>query len=108
MSDKTNKEEQQEEKVISVGDLVRLSDDSELAVGVGLVLEERDDNRDVAEALMEQRPDFFLEEIPEFLLYKPVYLVLWHGEAITPTGTPVWMFKSELELVKKQEKEQYE
>lgn len=103
MSNEENKEDLHEEKVISVGDLVRLADDDDMAVGIGLILEERDDNRDVAEALIEQRPDFFLEEIPEFLLYKPVYLVLWHGDAITPTGTPVWMFKSEIELIEKQE-----
>lgn len=95
-----NRKEELEEK-ISVGDLVRLIDDDEISVGVGLVLEIKDDNRDAIEDALEMRPDFFLEEIPEYLLYNPVYLVLWHGAAITPTGTPVWMFRTELEIIKK-------
>ena len=88
---------------ISVGDLVRLVDDEEVSVGVGLVLEIREDNKEVLESALELRSDFFLEEIPEYLLYNPVYLVLWHGAAITPTGTPVWMFRTELELIKNKE-----
>ena len=63
---------------IQVGDLVRLADDEDLAVGIGLVLEEREDSRDAIDDMTNRHPDFFLEEIPEFLLYKPVYLVLWH------------------------------
>ena len=90
------------DKIISVGDLVRLVDDDEIQAGLGLVLEEKQDNRELAEEFSEQHPDFFLEEIPEFLLFKPVYLVLWHGEAISPTSTPVWMFKTELVAIKKE------
>ena len=40
-----------------------------------------------------------LEEIPEFLLYKPIYLVLWQGENISPNDRPVWMFRTEIETV---------
>ena len=71
-----------EQEQISVGDLVRLVDDEDISVGVGLVLEVKADNQDAIESALELRPDFFLEEIPEYLLYNPVYLVLWHGAAI--------------------------
>ena len=37
---------------ISVGDLVRLVDDEEVSVGVGLVLEIREDNKEVLDALV--------------------------------------------------------
>jgi hypothetical protein len=94
--------EKHKDKIISVGDLVRLADDSEIQVGLGLVLEEKQDNREIVEDFSEQHSDFFLEEIPEFLLFKPVYLVLWHGEAISPISTPVWMFKTELVAIKKE------
>jgi len=85
---------------------VRLVDDEDVSVGVGLVLEVREDNSDLIEDAIELRPDFFLEEIPEYLLYNPVYLVLWHGAAIMPTGTPVWMFRTELEVIKKNKEQE--
>ena len=91
------------DKSIKVGDLVRLVDDEELDVGIGLILEERQDSRDAVEDMTNRSPDFFLEEIPEFLLYKPVYLVLWQGVSISPTNKPVWMFRTELEPIKKGE-----
>ena len=40
----------------------------------------------------------FIDEIEEFLLFKPIYLVLWQGEAIAPSESPVWMFSTELKL----------
>ena len=86
---------------IQVGDLVRLADDEDLAIGIGLVLEEREDSRDAIDDMTNRHPDFFLEEIPEFLLYKPVYLVLWQGITISPTSKPIWMFRTELSIIKK-------
>ena len=86
---------------IQVGDLVRLADDEDLAVGIGLVLEEREDSRDAIDDMTNRHPDFFLEEIPEFLLYKPVYLVLWQGITISPTSKPIWMFRTELSIIEK-------
>ena len=86
---------------IQVGDLVRLADDEDLAVGIGLILDERQDSKDAIEDMTNRHPDFFLEEIPEFLLYKPVYLVLWQGITISPTSKPIWMFRTELRLIKK-------
>ena len=88
---------------IKVGDLVRLKDDDTASVGVGLVLEEREDCSEIVEMIDDLRSDLsdaeIVEEIPEFLLFKPIYLVLWQGENISPTDKPVWMFKTELETV---------
>jgi hypothetical protein len=88
-------------KNIKVGDLVRLKDDSDTAVGVGLVLVEKDGSEltDIIKAQYETEPEF-IDEIEEFLLFKPIYLVLWQGEAIAPSESPVWMFSTELKLVK--------
>ena len=88
---------------IQVGDLVRLADDDDLAVGIGLILDERQDSKDAIEDMTNRHPDFFLEEIPEFLLYKPVYLVLWQGITISPTNKPIWMFRTELMLIEKED-----
>ena len=46
-------------------------------------------------------PMSIIDEIEEFLLFKPIYLVLWQGEAIAPSESPVWMFSTELKLVYK-------
>lgn len=92
---------------IKVGDLVRLKDDSGLNVGVGVVLEKRDDCSKIQDLVEDLRsngdvdPEIPLEEIPEYLLFKPIYLVLWQGDNISPTDRPVWMFKTELALVEK-------
>lgn len=95
---------------IKVGDLVRLKDDAGLSVGVGVVLEMRDDCAKLVELIDELREEDNsanlppLEEIPEFLLYKPIYLVLWQGDNISPNDRPVWMFRTEIEVVKKKRK----
>ena len=89
-------------KNIKVGDLVRLKDDNDTAVGIGLVLVEKDGSEltDIIKAQYETEPEF-IDEIEEFLLFKPIYLVLWQGEAIAPSESPVWMFSTELKLVYK-------
>jgi len=79
-------------KNIKVGDLVRLRDDDDKSVGIGLVLSEKNNLN------FTEEPEI-LEDIEEFLLYKPVYLVLWQGEAISPNDSPVWMFSTELSLI---------
>lgn len=83
---------------IKVGDLVRLRDDTGLNVGVGVVLEKREDCGEIIDMIDDLR-EIPLEEIPEFLLYKPIYLVLWQGENISPNDRPVWMFRTEIETV---------
>lgn len=90
---------------IKIGDLVCLKDDHDVTVGVGLVLDKKDDSGEIVEMIDNLRTGaervVDLEEIPEFLLFKPIYLVLWQGENISPTDKPVWMFSTELKLVKK-------
>jgi len=88
---------------IKVGDLVRLADDHELAVGVGVVLKTKKDcNKinDLLEGIEDDEDIPILEEMPEFFLYNPIYLVLWQGDNISPSDRPVWMFRTEIELVK--------
>ena len=93
---------------IRIGDLVRLKDDTGLNVGVGVVLEKREDCGEIMDMLDDLRSDsenfMPVEEIPEFLLYKPIYLVLWQGENISPNDRPVWMFRTEIETVKQRGK----
>jgi len=89
---------------IQIGDLVRLHDDEDLAVGVGLVLSKQVGNGDIMGMIMKSHDmddPSFIDEIPDFLLYRPIYLVLWHGENIAPTNRPVWMFRTELTVVQK-------
>ena len=92
---------------IKVGDLVRLRDDEGLNVGVGVVLERREDCAKIVDILDDLRSSgddkeiMLVEEIPEYMLFKPIYLVLWQGDNISPTDRPVWMFKTELEVVRK-------
>ena len=84
---------------IKVGDLVKLKDDDDTLVGIGLVLVEKDCSEltDIIRAQYEAEPEF-IEEIEEFLLFKPIYLVLWQGETISPSESPVWIFATELKL----------
>lgn len=93
---------------IQVGDLVRLKEDEDFAVGVGLVLSKQIGNGDIMGMII-SRHDIedpsFIEEIPEYLLFRPIYLVLWHGEHISPTNKPVWMFKTELAVIQKKKEE---
>ena len=89
---------------ISIGDLVKLRDDSDLSVGIGLVWAEKDGNSFAEEIreYYEEDPNY-IEEIEEFLLYQPIYLVLWQGEVVSPSDHPVWMFVTELDLIEAQE-----
>ena len=89
---------------ISIGDLVKLRDDKDLSVGVGLVLAEKDGNSFAEEVkeYYEEDPNY-IEEIEEFLLYQPIYLVLWQGEVVSPNDHPVWMFVTELDLIETQQ-----
>ena len=88
-------------KNINIGDLVKLRDDKNLSVGVGLVLAAKDGNtfaEEIKEQYYDEDPNY-MEEVEEFLLYKPIYLVLWQGDVVSPSDHPVWMFITELELI---------
>ena len=85
-------EKKERKSEIKVGDLVRLKDDESVSVGVGLVLEKREDSSEIVDLLDDLRAvadEDILDDIPEFLLFKPIYLVLWQGENISPTDKPV-------------------
>jgi hypothetical protein len=96
---------------IVVGDLVRLKDDENLGIGLGLIVEIRESSADVTDLFHERTVDvpyefspstdlWDIDDIPEYLLYKPIYLVLWQsGDPATDSSYPVWMFSSELVLV---------
>lgn len=93
-------------KNINIGDLVKLRDDKDLSVGVGLVLAAKDGNtfaEEVKEQYYEEDPNY-IEEIEEFLLYQPIYLVLWQGDVVSPSEHPVWMFVTELDLIEAQQR----
>ena len=83
---------------------MKLRDDSDLSVGVGLVLAEKDGNSFAEEIreYYEEDPNY-IEEIEEFLLNQPIYHVLWQGEVVSPSDHPVWMFVTELDLIEAQE-----
>ena len=83
---------------------MKLRDDRDLSVGVGLVLAEKDGNSFAEEIkeYYEEDPDY-IEEIEEFLLYQPINLVLWQGEVVSPNDHPVWMFVTELDLIETQQ-----
>ena len=86
---------------IKIGDLVRLKDDNDMVVGVGLVLAEKEGTgfAEVVNLYHSSEDPKFIEDIEEFLLFKPIYLVLWQGDGIAPTDRPVWMFSTELTVV---------
>jgi len=98
-------------KKITVGDLVRLKDDTNLDVGLGLIVELRENNSDALELFHDRQTNvpyefspstelWSVDDIPEYLLYKPIYLVLWQtGDPVTDSTRPVWMFSTELVLV---------
>ena len=85
---------------------MKLRDDKDLSVGVGLVLAAKDGNtfaEEVKEQYYEEDPNY-IEEIEEFLLYQPIYLVLWQGDVVSPSEHPVWMFVTELDLIEAQQR----
>ena len=98
------------EPAISIGDLVRLRGDHELANGIGLVLDKRDDTADIVREFVEQlgtSPDedeVFEQAIKnsdEYLLNTSVFLVHWQGGGTTSLFRNIWMFYSEIELLSK-------
>ena len=100
-------------KDICVGDLVRLRDDEDMLVGVGIILEKREDTYDIAISLLDDYNDhmsskfgeknFRPEELTDAeveLLKSPVYLVLWQSaDDRTFSSRPIWMYDSEIEIV---------
>ena len=98
---------------IGVGDLIRLKDDEHLLVGLGIVLDKRDDTYELAIAILENFNDYMtsleegfepeiISEEEKTLLKTPVYLVLWHSaDDHTFSSKPIWMYDSEITVVNK-------
>tara|TARA_B100000214_G_C23780718_1_gene541225 strand:+ start:378 stop:710 length:333 start_codon:yes stop_codon:yes gene_type:complete len=98
---------------IGIGDLIRLKDDEHMLVGVGIVLDKREDTYELAVAILENFNDYMtsvqenfepeiLSSEEEELLKTPVYLVLWHSsDDHTFSSKPIWMYDSEIEIVNK-------
>jgi len=93
---------------IDVGDLVRLRDDKSLVVGLGIVLDWREDTKEIAQSFFADKdetykdymPDLGLGEKDEYLLSSPVFLVWWQSsEDPSFSARPIWMFYSEIVLV---------
>jgi|TARA_Y100000310_G_scaffold26996_1_gene25702 hypothetical protein len=96
-----------EEENIEIGDLVRLEDDEDYIIGIGIVIDVAADSRSVINEFYGPidycEPDSFMEE--KLYLHSPVYLVLWSGDknyfSDDLITRPLWFFKNELKLVNK-------
>ena len=92
---------------IDVGDLVRLKDDKSLVVGLGIVLDRREDTKEIAQSFFAKSDNSYRDYMPEllsekddYLLSSPVFLVWWQSsEDPTFAARPIWMFYSEIVLV---------
>tara|TARA_B100000287_G_scaffold372742_1_gene371534 strand:+ start:1455 stop:1781 length:327 start_codon:yes stop_codon:yes gene_type:complete len=97
---------------IGIGDLIRLKDDKHMLVGIGIVLDRREDTYDLAVEVLESFNEYMtavegdrftpetLSEAEAELLKTPVYLVLWHSaDDHTFSSKPIWMYDSEIEVV---------
>lgn len=95
-----------------IGDLIRLKGDEQMLVGLGIVLEKRDDTYEMAIEILENFNDYMsaiegegfnpetLSDAEAELLKTPVYLVLWHSaDDHTFSSKPIWMYDSEIEVV---------
>ena len=96
-----------EDEDIEIGDLVRLEDDEDNIIGIGIVIDVAADSRSVLNEFYGPidyyEPDSFMEE--KLYLHSPVYLVLWSGDknyfSDDLITRPLWFFKNELKLVNK-------
>ncbi len=98
---------------IGIGDLIRLKDDDHMLVGIGIVMDKREDTYELAVAILENFNDYMTsveeafqpEELSDeeaALLRTPVYLILWHSaDDETFCSRPIWMYDSEIEIVNK-------
>ena len=83
-----------------------------MLVGIGIVLDRREDTYELAVEVLENFNDYMvsvegekftpemLSEAESELLKTPVYLVLWHSaDDHTFSSKPIWMYDSEIEVV---------
>ena len=96
---------------VGIGDLIRLKDDENMLVGIGIVLERREDTYELAREIIDGYNDLMASVDDDFqpeiltaaeakLLKTPVYLVLWHSaDDHTFSSKPIWMYDSEISIV---------
>ena len=95
---------------IDVGDLVRLRGDENLVVGLGIILDRREDTKEIAKSLFVKSDDTYSLYMPDlekddYLLTSPVFLVWWQSpDDASFSARPIWMFYSEIKLVSAAEK----
>jgi hypothetical protein len=91
--------------VIAVGDLVRLRGDESLVIGLGIVLDRKEDTEEIARSLFVKADLTYSEYMPDldkddYLLSSPVFLIWWQSpDDATFSAKPIWMFYSEISLV---------
>jgi hypothetical protein len=101
-----------EDVEITIGDLVRLEDDEDFMIGIGIVIDVASDNHSFLDEFFGPI-DFDLEDEDEnnkLFLHRPVFLVLWAGDKnyFNDDGNaarPLWFFANELKLVNKASKD---
>ena len=64
------------EPAISIGDLVRLRGDHELANGIGLVLDKRDDTADIVREFVEQLRTTAIQTLSGGIVYRDVFFFI--------------------------------
>jgi hypothetical protein len=89
-----------------IGDLVRLVEDNDFQVGCGLVMDIKISFDDVYDIEYLRKKIGTLRDIiparnDDFFPSKPQVLVLWTGKNIIGKNASIWMYSSELILVKK-------
>ena len=95
---------------LSIGDLVRLKEDLDLSVGIGLVADLKfnfDDVYDlkyILERLEDESCGLNVHHRDEgFYPTKPQALVMWSGKKLSKSNT-MWMYTSEITIVNKVKK----
>lgn len=95
---------------LSIGDLVRLNEDIDLSIGIGLVADLKynfDDIYDlkyILERLEDESCGLNTHHRDEgFYPTKPQALVMWSGKRLSKSNT-MWMYTSEITIVKKVKK----
>lgn len=98
------------EEEIEIGDLVRLNDDPECLIGLGLVIDKASDTKGIIDDFFGDLDFYGEKQIDDddgkLFLHRPVYLVLWSGDKnyFSDNDTrvrPLWFFKNELKIVNK-------
>ena len=103
--------EEKDTDEISVGDLVRLVDDHEFLIGIGLVVDKASDTGTALDEFFglfdfyQNSDESAFDDEDLLFLNRPVYLVIWSGDnkyfSSDSSAKPLWFFKNELKVVNK-------